>query len=498
VGATEVMAGVDGKPRAARLLVVDDSASIVRITTSLLTSAGYEVDSAASGEAAFEKFLAGSYDLVVSDITMGALSGVQLCRLIRNDPATADVPVVLLTGSDDPRSRFWARSAGVTAYVAKEAMRHTLVGEIARALDRSRATGRKSKGPAQPASSMERLCRVLDDVLFDAVIASEVRQLASAADHGAFARAIAELAGDVATYGYLLVQLEGPSTPRFVIHARDPWPSDDAAGLRVLGVPEGAEAETIATGPTGPDIQIRPTESFSFPIHAGSELLGKIVTFSGSKPITPSDRLTFALLARELGMVAKTQFLMEQTKLLAETDALTGLYNRRRLNSALDLDVERASRHRHALSVLIADIDHFKSVNDRFGHNVGDDVIRRVAGTLQRSLRRIDIPGRWGGEEFVVVMNDTPLEGAHVVAERIRAAVEALPAVEGGPERITVSVGVATYIDKETPLELIERADHALYLAKRGGRNRVQLATDSRQNDPHPDADAAKNQAAHR
>jgi two-component system, cell cycle response regulator len=497
VRGTDEAIKMDDQPRAARLLVVDDSASIVRMTTSLLTSAGYDVDSAASGEAAFEKFLANSYDLVVSDITMGALSGVQLCRLIRNDPATADVPVVLLTGSDDPRSRFWARSAGVTAYVAKEAMRHTLVAEIARALDRNRATAPKAKGSPQTASSMERLCRVLDDVLFDAVIASEVRQLVSAADHGAFARAIADLAGDVSTYGYLLVSLEGPSSPKFVVHAREPWPTNDAVGLTVLGVPDGADVETIATGPTGPDVEVRPTDSASFAIQAGPEVLGKITAFSGTKPISPSDRLTFALLARELGMVAKTQFLMEKTKLLAETDALSGLYNRRRINSALELDIERARRHRHPLSFLIADIDHFKSVNDRFGHNVGDDVIRGVAATLRQNLRRIDIPGRWGGEEFVVLMNDTPLQGAELVAERIRAAIEALPAMEGGPERVTVSIGVATYADKDSPSDLIERADHALYCAKGGGRNRVESAPDRPATKTHT-AEPAGSAADHR
>src|SRR6266851_1206857 len=151
-----------------RLLVVDDSPSIIRMTTMLLTAAGYEVHPAGTGEEAFEMFLATGYDLVVSDITMGALSGVQLCRLIRNDPASAEVPVVLLTGADDPRSRFWARSAGATAYVAKEAMRHALVPEVKRALARSREEGRRPTPAITTQSAMDRLCRVLDDLLFDA------------------------------------------------------------------------------------------------------------------------------------------------------------------------------------------------------------------------------------------------------------------------------------------------------------------------------------------
>jgi diguanylate cyclase (GGDEF)-like protein len=264
----------------------------------------------------------------------------------------------------------------------------------------------------------------------------------------------------------------------------------------VLGVPEGVDVETIATGPTGVDVQIRLTESASFPIKAGSEVLGEIAAFSGTRPIGPSDRLTLALLARELGMVAKTQFLMEQTKLLAELDALTGLYNRRRVNATMALDTERARRHRHPLSVLISDIDHFKSVNDRFGHGVGDDVIRQVAATMRQNLRRIDTAGRWGGEEFVVVMNDTPREGAQLVAERIRAAVEAIPPMKDGPERITISIGVAIYAHNDTPAELVDRADQALYVAKRGGRNRVEVAPDPaptqpRSDDGNPDGDAA-------
>src|SRR4051812_42002984 len=229
-------APTDARGPSARLLVVDDSPSIIRMTTMLLTAAGFQVDAAASGEEAFEKFLAQGHDLVVSDITMGALSGVQLCRLIRNDPSSANVPVVLLTGSDDPRSRFWARSAGATAYVAKEAMRHALVPEVKRALAAIEKEGRLTVPAAQPQSAMDRLCRVLDDLLFDAVLASEARQLVSASDRKAFARSIVELASDVATYSYLLVGLEGPKSPTFVVHARDPWPSQEEPSLRAIGV----------------------------------------------------------------------------------------------------------------------------------------------------------------------------------------------------------------------------------------------------------------------
>ena len=462
--------------KTAKLLVVDDSPSIIRMTTMLLTAAGYEVDAAGSGEEAFEKFLATGHDLVVSDITMGALSGVQLCRLIRNDPGSADVPVVLLTGADDPRSRFWARSAGATAYVAKEAMRHALVPEVKRALARNGEEGRRASPSLQTRSAMDRLCRVLDDLLFDAVLASEVRQLVNAPDRKEFARSITELASDVATYAYLIVRLEGPKAPTYVVHARDPWPVDEEPALRAFGIPEDADTETIATGPTGPDIEVTPSDTISFPIQSGDQDLGQLTVFAGSRQLAPADRQTLELLARELGTVAKTQFLMEQTKLLAQTDALTALFNRRHTSMALDLEVARTNRYGTPLSVVMCDIDHFKSINDRFGHNAGDEVIRQVGGVFPRRIRGIDVAGRWGGEEFVVLLPSTPAPGAVVVAERIRAAIEALGAFEGGPERVTVSLGIAEHQRGKSAIELIERADKALYVAKQRGRNRVELS----------------------
>jgi two-component system cell cycle response regulator len=465
--------------KGARVLVVDDSPAIVRMTTMLLTAAGYEVDAAGSGEEAFEKFLAKGHDLVVSDITMGALSGVQLCRLIRNDPGSADVPVVLLTGADDPRSRFWARSAGATAYVAKETMRHALVPEVERALARNAEEGRRPLPSVQTQSAMDRLCRVLDDLLFDAVIASEVRQLVSAPDRKAFARSITELAGDVATYAYLLVRLDGPKSPTYVVHARDPWPVDEQRALRAFGIPEGAEAEAIAIGLKGPDVVLTPGDSTTLPIRSGDENLGEMTVFAGSQPFAPADLQTLSLLARELGTVAKTQFLIEQTKLLAQTDALTALYNRRHTSTALELEVARTNRYGATLSVVMCDIDHFKSINDGFGHNAGDEVIRRVAGVLLPSIRRIDVAGRWGGEEFVVLLPGTAASGAAVVAERIRAAIEALGRLEGGPDRVTVSVGVAEHQRGKSAIELIDRADKALYFAKQRGRNRVELSAPS-------------------
>jgi len=172
---------------------------------------------------------------------------------------------------------------------------------------------------------------------------------------------------------------------------------------------------------------------------------------------------------------------------LATHDALTGAANRGSLESRLDAEVERWWRYRQPLSVVMLDVDHFKKVNDTYGHGAGDAVLRGVAATLTAAVRKVDFVARYGGEEFVVVAPSTDAAGALMLAERVRAAVAAssveVVALDGArtPVRVTVSLGVvsATASPEAAPLragDLLARADEALYRAKQGGRDRVEVA----------------------
>jgi len=162
---------------------------------------------------------------------------------------------------------------------------------------------------------------------------------------------------------------------------------------------------------------------------------------------------------------------------LSNTDHLTGLFNRRYLMEALDKEVQRSVRKGGALSMIIVDIDHFKKVNDTFGHLQGDVVLQKVALNLQKELRSYDIAARYGGEEFIAVLPDANLKEALFVAERIRISIQ-----EGNfsgtlsPLSLTVSLGVATFPapDCTTVDDFIKLADDALYRAKTNGRNRVE------------------------
>ena len=161
-------------------------------------------------------------------------------------------------------------------------------------------------------------------------------------------------------------------------------------------------------------------------------------------------------------------------------NALTGAFNRRHIEEVVKREFERADRYGRPLTVAMLDADHFKRVNDSYGHQVGDDVLRELADRCRRTLRSNDVLGRYGGEEFVIVFPETGLDEARVVAERLRGAIAERPVSTGDLSLpVTVSIGLATSSRGQTPDSLLARADAALYAAKRGGRNLVRaLAVD--------------------
>lgn len=160
---------------------------------------------------------------------------------------------------------------------------------------------------------------------------------------------------------------------------------------------------------------------------------------------------------------------------LATTDSLTGISNRRHLLTLAEREFQRAQRYRNPFSILMLDIDHFKSINDTYGHATGDEALKLMADVTRNALRQVDIFGRFGGEEFVVFLPETPLPDAVTVADRIREAIASVSvAMDDAVIRMTVSIGVATYQTEEPNLDtLLMRADKALYEAKQRGRDRV-------------------------
>ena len=197
--------------------------------------------------------------------------------------------------------------------------------------------------------------------------------------------------------------------------------------------------------------------------------MGEFISTSRRKLHESNDRLASAMREVEAAML----IIQDQ----AIRDELTGLHNRRFLLAAINGELQRAARSNEPFCVLLLDIDHFKRINDTYGHHGGDQVLKLMSEIVSAQLRTIDCFGRYGGEEFILLMPQTPQQGALVLAERVRYSVEQanFDVVEVGV-KITVSIGVAEFFDGESVEQLIARADLGLYSAKDGGRNRVVAA----------------------
>jgi two-component system cell cycle response regulator len=472
----------------AKIILVDDSASARKLLGLRLTEAGHEVVQMASASEAAEMALASPPNAIVTDLFMPGVSGLQLCRLLRSEPATAHVPVVLMTASDDRRSRFWARHAGATAYVTKSEF-----DKLIDVLRQATATAEPRGGPVSLGAPMrgtvqERLSMLLDAALFESTIAGELRALGHKADDlERMFEELASLASDVVEYRWLSLITE--QSPRLLIHAHvDTKETAEREARDALAVhpPPEPERRRAAAGvqvTVLADTRASDAEWSSAPllgsIKFGATKLGSIAIAPARRGASNDDRRFMSLLSSELGGPLQMVALVAEARRLANTDTLTGLLNRRAFVESIEKARAKNDPAVFPLSFLLLDVDHFKKVNDTRGHDAGDAVLQGVARVLTSMARKTDFVARWGGEEFVVALTQTAEAGARVAAERVRRAIAdtKYPLPNGDSMNATASVGLASAHAHDWNLEeLLSRADKAMYAAKNRGRNRVEVA----------------------
>jgi two-component system, cell cycle response regulator len=257
----------------------------------------------------------------------------------------------------------------------------------------------------------------------------------------------------------------------------------DNAGLASMVIknrhylPAGGEPREVSAPIYTRKIKIDDAKSLLvLPLLSADEAIGTFTLVARAEKRFGKDvREMLAVIANQVAVSLQNGYLYKQMETMATTDGLTGLTNHRTFQSRFEDLLQRAQRHNHKVALLLCDVDHFKKVNDNYGHPVGDEVLRRVAKVLQEVPRKIDIPARYGGEEFAVILDGVDVTQAKAVAERIRIEIsKVVVETEKGPLSVTESIGVSAFPDDgRDRATLIERADLALYHAKHGGRNRV-------------------------
>ncbi len=450
----------------ARILVVDDVPANAKLLEARLSAEYFDVVTALSGAEALAICERAECDVVLLDVMMPDMDGFEVCRRLKSNFATHHVPIIMVTALDQPSDKVRGLEAGADDFLTKPIVDLALIARV---------------------RSLARLKMVTDELRMRAVtsrdIGIESPEREALADAGRGGR-ILIVDDRAASYERIAATLAKEHTIEIeadpgqaLFHA-----ADGHCDLVIVSLElENFDALRLCS-------QLRSLErTRSIPILAISEPDNNARMVRGLEIgvndflLRPIDRNE--LLARARSQVRKrryTERLRDNVQLsieMAITDALTGLYNRRYMETHLATLLAQASARSKPLTVLIIDIDYFKSINDTYGHDAGDDVLRDFALRIKRSIRGIDLACRYGGEEFVLVMPETDLAVAAMVAERLRRRIAAEPfVIQQGARNIpvTISIGIAALRDRsDTAAGLLKRADQALYRAKRDGRNRV-------------------------
>jgi two-component system cell cycle response regulator len=485
-----------------KILVVEDTPTQAAMIKLGLARLGHEVVQAVDGIEAIEKVYKERPDLIVSDVVMPRLNGYQMCRLLKDDRQTSGVPLVLLTSLDQQEDVFWGLKSGADKFITKGGNIPELVGEIQVFLDewyRDGAEGKAAGEKLGAASGMdfnviERVMKLFDRNLFESTVVNEIQNIVNTLDD--YRKAIIsvlEIFGKVIDFHVGCIALVDEGAREYHYFVNRSVDRKFLAALRrdidvrLLDGGSAGTAETEVEEETV-DPQGLLDAPGDHPAAIGSTS-SSVLTTKGSpsgviclasaeeKSFTGRSVQTFEIICRQANIVIDYARLYEYNKRLSITDGLTKVYNHRYFQEQLTREFSRCSRHQNSLSLIMMDIDHFKSFNDTYGHQQGDIVLRDLAHVFQQQLRGCDVLARYGGEEFAVVMPETDAATAARVAERLRAAVEG-HGFPGQDEElnVTISMGVATVPrgDIATPAELVSAADQALYRAKENGRNRIE------------------------
>jgi two-component system cell cycle response regulator len=454
-------------------LLVDVSETSREVLGWRLSAQGYVVEAAGDPVSAADLALSSPPAAVIADLWMPNLSGVHLCRLLRTEPATADVPVILRGDTDDPRSRFWAERAGATGYVRKGRM-GDLVRVLAKAVSRRVSEdGFFMQLGGGDTDIRDRVARYLDTALFESVVAAEVRSLSASGSFERLFDLLAQFLAQVIQYRWLALSTTIPR--HFALHHHPGnGTAAEAQARAALGV--AAETSLLRVSDEDPCADSDGPEPVLSPVPFGGIELGTLAL----APVFASEgdtRQLVELVARELGGPVRIAALMDEQQRLASIDPLTGLKNRRAFVEQARVEVARSVRYRTPLGLLLLDVDHFKAINDGNGHAAGDRVLASLGEHLHQQLRTPDLAARWGGEEFVLLLPNTDLAGVKIVGERVRSTIEArVIQHEGKLLKVSVSVGATAHVPGESLEAFVDRADRAMYAAKAGGRNRVTIA----------------------
>ena len=482
-----------------KILLIEDSQIQLKSLELTLSKLGHEIFTATNAIDGIEVAYRIFPDLIISDIIMPEINGYQLCRLLKNDDLLKRIPVILLTQLNEKLDNFWGLKAGADSFIIKNENQEEFLNHVRNFLENASFLSQEDRETFIEEKKLEnkniqtRINNLLDQSLIESTIINEFRNLSE------FIYATKILSKEIFSLIFSLIDF---NVAGIFFNERDDK-KKKSVNLSVQGVTldekviksikedffstafgEGYfrdesmyDCEIIETANGNREFIEAPEALRSkiiIPINYANKIIGGIVLYNKKGAGYDSSRV-LEIIIQELKVLMRIKWLYSETKYLAITDGLTGLYNRRYFQQTLDREFARSKRYKNPLNLALFDIDNFKKVNDTYGHQFGDKVIVEISKIIRNSLRKTDYVARYGGEEIVLILPETPIEQTLIPIERIRVKIQDYPFFFGDKRvQVTASCGLAGIeFDVNTHEELILRADKALYESKKNGRNQT-------------------------
>ena len=449
----------------ARILVVDDILANVKLLEARLTAEYFEVITANSGKDALELCEAGKVDIVLLDVMMPVMNGYEVCDRIKKNPKIQHIPVIMITALDQPSEKIRGLEVGADDFLTKPVDDIALITRV-KNLSRlktltdemiMRANTSEELGLTEyETNTLLNTCKngkillVEDSNRSIEIIQNTLQDSHNITLEHNVQNALHNLSTENFDLLIVSLNLQDADGLRLCSQVRS---LDRTRRLPILTIVDTGENARLLRG-----LEMGVNDYLARPIEK-NELQARVRTQIRRKQF--SDYLSNRI---------------EENVEMAITDALTGLYNRHYMERHMTTLLREAKEKQKPLAILISDIDYFKSINDTYGHDIGDKVLREFADRLLKKSRGMDLICRYGGEEFIVIMPDTDLAKAHSVAERLRKSVADSSFYINNDLKIdiTMSIGIAILENEvETSQTILSKADKALYKAKKDGRNRV-------------------------
>ncbi len=459
-----------------KVLVIEDDRIWRGILVKLIKNAGYDVDTAKDGLEGLWKALSEKPDILVVDHILPRINGAHVIQFLRNDPSFKNSGMVLITSHEEIMNEYWAKEYGADEFIKKNEGIETIKKRL---LEFLKGDFHTSKIPTEGKTvSLETLMGILDDELRHEKLNRDILELVEFIDDEEYImRRIWNMIKQFGDVDTIYIMILTPAIGRLYAFSKERKSvnvqklREDMLSLMKKPVTPSdwifrGNVETTEDSET-----VKP--SMVFPLEFHGVDIGVIML---EKVDIETRKIMLSLykdLGESMGILAHTLNVFWEYRIASTVDSLTGLFVKKVILEKLQEYMSFSARDGMEFSIVMMDIDDFKSINDTYGHVVGDRVLREIGRMIKKTIREVDSAGRYGGEEFLILLPGTGIEGAKTMVERLLDTFRNTDWVKlAGVEKVTMSAGIALGDPKLSMTDLIKNADQALYRAKRSGKDR--------------------------